>query len=149
LIIGDGAEFVKDKLKDYDVAIVDSPDPIGPGKTLFQDKFYHNLSNLLRQNGIMVRQSGSSFFQKKELQDNYARVGKFFKYSAVYTAAVPTYIGGLFTFIFCSSGINPGKINLKTLKKRFTQLKSKTRYYNPEIHSACFQLPNYIKEILR
>lgn len=148
LVIADGAEFVKNKKKLYQIAIIDSPDPIGPGEVLFKDEFYQNISHLLTPDGIMVRQSGSTFLQEEELRDNYQRLKKFFKYVATYTAAVPTYIGGLFSFIFCSKEIDPQKLSLQQIRSRYSRARFETNYYNPEIHIACFKLPNYLKDIL-
>ena len=147
LIIADGAKFVENKSSLYDVVIIDSPDPVGPAKVLFKTNFYRNISKILKKNGIMVRQSGSTFLQKKELKENYRRLGKIFKHTAAYTAAIPTYIGGLFSFIFSSQTINPENLTVKNLQRKFAKVNPKTKYYNPQIHTACFKLPNYVKEI--
>ena len=130
LIIADGAEFIKNKSKLYDVAIIDSPDPTGPAKVLFENNFYRNISKILKSSGIIVRQSGSSFLQKKELKDNYKKLSKIFKYTNVYITAVPTYIGGFFNLIFASNKINIDLLTLATIKKKFTKTKIKTKYYN-------------------
>jgi len=149
LVIGDGAEFVKDKKAIYDVAIVDSPDPIGPARVLFQKTFYTAIYNILKSGGIMVRQSGSTFLQKEELKKNYRLLSNIFPCNAVYTATIPTYIGGLFSFIFSSKKIDPSKLNIKNIKTRYQKAKIKTKYYNPQVHNACFQLPNYVKKLIQ
>jgi len=149
LVIGDGAEFVKGKKAIYDVAIIDSPDPIGPAKVLFQKKFYTDIYNILKSNGIMVRQSGSTFLQKDELKKNYRLLSNIFPCNAVYTASIPTYIGGLFSFIFSSKKIDPSKLNIKNIRNKYQKAKIKTKYYNPEVHNACFQLPNYVKKFMQ
>ena len=43
LVHADAAEFVKDKLGEYDVIIVDSSDPVGPAESLFTSSFYTGL----------------------------------------------------------------------------------------------------------
>ena len=40
LVIADGVDFVASCEERYDIAIVDSTDPIGPGEVLFTDTFY-------------------------------------------------------------------------------------------------------------
>ncbi|HBM14705.1 MAG TPA: polyamine aminopropyltransferase, partial [Rhodospirillaceae bacterium] len=40
LIIADGAQFVKETERRFDVILVDSTDPIGPGAVLFTAEFY-------------------------------------------------------------------------------------------------------------
>ncbi|MDP8216343.1 MAG: polyamine aminopropyltransferase [Candidatus Kaelpia imicola] len=147
LVIADGAGLIKGKKKIYDIAIIDSPDPIGPAKVLFKNNFYRNISKILKNNGIMVRQSGSSFLQKEELKDNYKRLSKIFKYTDAYIVAIPTYIGGFFNLIFASDKINIKSLSLTVIKKRFLKTNIKTEYYNPEIHLASFKLPNYIKKL--
>ncbi len=149
VIIKDGAEFVKTTGDKYDVIIIDSSDPIGPARILFQKEFYKNISRIMNKDGIMARQCGSSFFQPKELRDNFKIAKKIFAYTSVYLAAVPTYVGGFFSLLFCSKTINPSKIDEKSLVKKIGRLNLKTKYYNPEIHTASFSLPNYIKEIIK
>lgn len=149
VIIKDGAEFVKTTRDKYDIIIIDSSDPIGPARILFQKEFYKNISRIMNKDGIMARQCGSSFFQSKELRDNFKTAKKIFAYTSVYLAAVPTYVGGFFSLLFCSKTIDPSKINKKNLSKRISRLNLKTKYYNPEIHTASFSLPNYIKEIIK
>ncbi len=146
LIIGDGAKFIKNTKYMYDVIIIDSSDPIGPAQVLFQKEFYTDLRSALKKDGIMVRQCGSSFLQKDEIVDNFKKAKKIFKYTAVYNASVPTYIGGFFNLMFCSQKIDPKKLSLKTIETRYSKLNGRTKYYNPEIHLASFKLPNYTKE---
>jgi len=55
-------------------------------------------------------------------------------------------VGGFFSFVFASKGIDPLNIHLAQLEKRYRKFKLKTRYYNPEIHLASFALPTHIKE---
>ena len=52
----------------YDLIIVDSTDPFGPGEGLFTKEFYGNCYKALREDGIMVNQHESPFYQ----QDAYA-----------------------------------------------------------------------------
>ena len=65
---------------------------------------------------------------------------------SIFLTAVPTYVGGFFSLMFASKGIDPLKIRLSETERRYKNLKLKTRYYNPKIHHASFVLPTYIKE---
>jgi hypothetical protein len=40
LVIADGADFMAKNRDEYDVIIIDSTDPVGPGEVLFTDSFY-------------------------------------------------------------------------------------------------------------
>lgn len=148
LVIDDGAKFIKGKKKTFDVVIIDSPDPIGPAEVLFSEEFYRDVSDSLKKGGVVSRQSGSTFLQDNEVRDSYLKLKKVFKYTFIYTAAIPTYIGGLFSFIYASHNLNPTRIPLKKLEERFKEVKGGTRYYNPEVHLASFKLPNYLKELV-
>jgi spermidine synthase len=144
LIIDDGAAFVKKTKEKYDVVIVDSSDPIGPATVLFTKEFYGNVKKILTPKGVMIRQSGSTIFQPKELRENFTLLKKIFKYNAPCVFAVPTYVGGFFCLTFSSSGTDPLKTQERNVAKRFSALKLKTQYYNPGIHVASFKAPEYV-----
>jgi spermidine synthase len=42
VVIDDGCKFVKETTEKYDVVIVDSTDPLGPGAVLFTEEFYND-----------------------------------------------------------------------------------------------------------
>ena len=63
----DGAAFVKEKKGEYDVFIVDSSDPVGPAKVLFEEPFYRDVHQALKDDGIMVCQSESPVFHPQVL----------------------------------------------------------------------------------
>ena len=146
LVIADGAKFISRSQDKFDVAIIDSPDPVGVARVLFSKKFYTNLYNTLKSDGIMVRHIGSTFLQSKELKSNYKVSSSIFKYTNLFLAAIPTYIGGFFSFVMASKKYNPLNVKLKEIDKRF---KLKTKYYNPPLHLASFILPNYVRGLLK
>ncbi len=147
IIIDDGGNFIEDCKRKFDVAIIDSSDPIGPAKVLFSQKFYRDSFNVLSNSeGIFTQQTGSPFLQGEELPCAYKTLRKIFPFVVTFLAAVPTYIGGFFSFVFASRGIDPLKVRFSEIERRYRKLKLKTRYYNPEIHLASFALPAYIKE---
>jgi spermidine synthase len=57
--IEDGLRFIRTKENEYDLIIVDSTDPFGPGEGLFTREFYGNCYKALREDGIMVNQHES------------------------------------------------------------------------------------------
>ncbi len=146
LVIADGAEYVKNTDKKFDVVIVDSSDPIGPATVLFTSEFYQNIANILTENGFMSRQSGSTWGQPAELAEAYKLVSSIFEYPSAYAFSVPTYIGGLFSSLLCSRGTDPHAIELAEITRRASHLEGVTKYYNPGVHFGSLQLPGYIKE---
>mgnify|MGYP003295648897 CR=1 FL=1 len=51
----DGVKFIRRCTDQYDVIIVDSTDPFGPGEGLFTKEFYGSCFKALRDDGIMLR----------------------------------------------------------------------------------------------
>ena len=148
IIIDDGANFIKNTKERFDIVIVDSPDPIGPAKILFSKNFYSRIHSCLTSKGIMARQSGSTTLQADELKSNYKTLKKIFPVVEIQLAAIPTYIGGFFSFIIASKSINPKKLNIKEINRRINKLNLKTKYYNPEVHTGSMGLPAYIRKLL-
>jgi spermidine synthase len=145
IIIADGAKFIRQTKEKFDLVIVDSPDPIGVAKVLFSEKFYKNIFSILKDKGMMIRQTGSTILQAQEIKQNYKIIKKVFPFVSVQLAAIPTYIGGFFSFIIASKKINPDNISYKQIRNKYKKLKLETKYYNPEIHFASKRLPNYIR----
>ena len=57
----DGLRFIRCKTDEYDLIIIDSPNPFGPGEGLFTKEFYGNCYNALQEDGIMINQNESPF----------------------------------------------------------------------------------------
>ncbi|MBI4226970.1 MAG: polyamine aminopropyltransferase [Candidatus Omnitrophica bacterium] len=145
VIVDDGAKFVRTTADRFDVAIVDSPDPIGPATVLFAMDFYRNLSRVLRRPGLMVRQAGSLFLQPDESVEAARRLRRAFAIVAPYVAAIPTYIGGLFGFLLASETVQPLRATPAALETRYRRARLACQYYTPAIHRACFALPASVR----
>lgn len=147
LYFQDGLKFVRHKENIYDLIIVDSTDPFGPGEVLFTKEFYGSCFNALTEQGILINQHESSFYKDdiKEMQAAHDRLKQVFPISDVYQAHIPTYPSGHWLFGFASKGLSP----LKDLKvDHWNGLGIKTDYYNTQLHLGSFYLPNYVKELL-
>ena len=145
LIVGDGARFMAETDERFDLIIVDSTDPMGPGEVLFRDAFYRNCKNCLKPDGFIVTQNGVPFLQRQEFFATGRARAKLFKHSGFYFAAVPTYYGGHMAMGWASQARDATDVSLATLKRRYAASRLKTRYYNPEMHLAAFARPNYLK----
>jgi spermidine synthase len=148
LITGDGALFVKETDEKYDVVIVDSSDPIGPATVLFSKEFYGNIHELLTPDGIMVCQTGSIHMQPDEQMASYMLLKEIFHIVRPYVFAIPTYIGGFFSAMFCSDKIDPAKTDISSPEQKLSNVKMKTGYYNPGIHQGAFHVPGFLNERL-
>lgn len=142
----DGLRFVRRKHNEYDLIIVDSTDPFGPGEGLFTSEFYGNCFDALTENGILVNQHESPYYpdDAKAMQRAHKRIRELFPICGVYQAHIPTYPSGHWLFGFASKGIDP----LKFDEKGWNELGLNTKYYNTELHKGAFAIPNYVKELL-
>ena len=64
----DGLRFIRSKTDEYDLIIIDSPNPFGPGEGLFTKEFYGNCYNALQEDGIMINQNESPFYAEEAFQ---------------------------------------------------------------------------------
>ena len=142
LAIGDGAEFMR-TARGFDVIIVDSTDPTGPGAVLFSPEFYADCKRALVPGGVLVTQSGVPFLQADELRLVQGRLAAAFADVTCYQAAIPTYYGGAMAFGWASDDADLRRRDLPRLTARYHAAGLKTRYYTPEIHRAAFALPAY------
>lgn len=148
LIIGDGAKYVAETNDRFDVIIVDSTDPVGPGEVLFTKEFYHSCKRSLNKNGILVTQNGIPFTQSKELHDSISHFKNIFMVGTCYLGTVPTYVGGEMAFGFATD--NEAALNrpISKIQQHYQEIKLITKYYTPELHKASFILPRYIEDII-
>jgi len=148
LIITDGVKFAAETNKRFDVIIVDSTDPIGPGEVLFSESFYADCHRCLKDGGVLVTQNGVPFFQGDEVTNTYRRMGNSFADNGFYTAVVPTYVGGFMTLGWGTDDAGLRDIDIDVLRTRFANLDIKTRYYTPDLHKAAFALPQFILDLM-
>jgi spermidine synthase len=146
IIISCGFTFARECSEKFDVIIVDSTDPRGPGWRLFTTAFYANCRALLLEGGILVAQSGVPFLQPDQLTFVTARLGGVFKDVAAYMASVPTYYGGGMAFAWASN--DPMRRMLPDLERRFEASEISTRYYAPDVHFAAFALPRFVRRLV-
>ncbi|MGF1659848.1 MAG: polyamine aminopropyltransferase [Rubrimonas sp.] len=147
IVIADGADFMRESAEVFDVILVDSTDPIGPGETLFTDSFYGCARKRLAEGGIMVTQNGVPFLQKAELTRSMTAFKALFRDYGCYMATIPTYVGGPMAMGWATDGDARG-VAAATLAERVAEIGLEARYYTPEIHKAAFALPGYVSALM-
>jgi spermidine synthase len=143
----DGLKFIRTKQNEYDLIVVDSTDPFGPGEGLFTKEFYGNCYNALTGCGILVNQHESVFYREyaDAMRRAHGILRGIFPISAVYQAHIPTYPSGHWLFGFASKGVDP----VEGLDAgEWEKLGIRTKYYNTRLHKGCFALPNSVIEQL-
>jgi spermidine synthase len=147
LIIDDGIKYVARTDRRFDVIIVDSTDPQGPGKVLFSEEFYAGCRRCIAAGGVMVAQNGVPFFQAGELTVTLSRFKRLFADVSCYVAAIPTYVGGHMAISWASDDPAPRQASVEAIAERYAAAgKFSTRYWTPEVHRAAFALPRFIAE---
>ena len=143
----DGLRFLRGKQDEYDLIINDSTDPLGHTAGLFTKEFYGSCYKALHEDGIMVYQHGSPFFDEDEdaCRAMHRKAYKSFPISRVYQAHIPTRPSGYWLFGFASKKYHP----LRDLNaKRWRERGLKTWYYTTNLHTGAFMLPKYVEDLL-
>lgn len=143
----DGLKFVRTQHEAYDLIIVDSTDPFGPGEGLFTREFYGNCFKALKEDGILINQHESPFYSEdaKSMQRAHRNIAASFPIAWVYQFHMPTYPSGHWFFGFASKKYHPID---DFDEERWKNANISTKYYNAKLHKGAFYIPNYVKELL-
>jgi spermidine synthase len=147
IVIADGIRYMAETSDKFDLIVVDSTDPIGPGGVLFTEPFYKDCARCLTPEGIVVNQNGVPFLQGEEVTDTWRRRNPHFADVNYYLAAVPTYVGGFMALGWASASPRARAESAATIRARFDAAPVETRYYTPEVHLASFALPRYVQSL--
>ncbi|MGE5674585.1 MAG: polyamine aminopropyltransferase [Mycobacterium leprae] len=140
--VEDGIKWVKDHEAEYDVIVIDSSEPIGPGIGLFTPEFYASVFRALTGDGVMVAQTESPWVNAEVIKMAFSGISQSFPITRLYTLAVPTYPTGLWSFTLGAKRYDPLEADPGI---RFAGMT--TRYYTPDVHLAAFQLPRFVEAI--
>lgn len=144
----DGLAFVQHaEPASYDLILVDSTDPIGPGEGLFTQEFYQNCYKALSAEGILINQHESPYYDKysHEMQRAHAKIKGLFPVAQVYQFHIPTYGSGHWLFGFASKKYHP---IADLQEQKWQEFNLATKYYNTQLHKGAFALPTYVQEML-
>jgi spermidine synthase len=141
LLIDDGIRYAAVARERFDVVIVDSSDPVGPAEGLFSRGFYGNISRCLAEDGILVTQAESPFYDGDVQRTLLGNQRPFFNRLHLYLYSNLTYPGGLWGFGFASKKYRP----IEDLDaRRIAGAALDTRYYREPIHRSAFVLPAFV-----
>ncbi|TCP23022.1 spermidine synthase /spermine synthase [Scopulibacillus darangshiensis] len=143
VIVGDGFMHIAESRDAYDVIMVDSTEPVGPAVKLFEKGFYEGISKALKEDGLFIAQTDNPWFKSDLIAKVYKDVKEIFPVTSLYTANVPTYPSGLWTFTIGSKKYDP----LAVAEERFHPID--TKYYTKELHKASFALPKFVSDIIK
>jgi len=139
--VADGFMHIAESENAFDVIMVDSTEPVGPAVNLFSKGFYAGIAKALKEDGVFVAQSDNPWFKADLIEQVFQDVKEIFPITKLYTANIPTYPSGLWTFTIGSKKHDP----LQVKPERFHEID--TKYYTEEIHQASFALPKFVKDL--
>ncbi len=143
----DGLKFLRRCFDEYDVIVNDSVDPLGYAEGLFTKEFYGACYKALKEDGLMVYQHGSPFYDEDEsaFRAMHRKVYRSFPISRVYQANIPTCPAGYWAFGFASKKYHP----LRDFDgERWKARGLATDYYTKNLHMGAFVLPKYVEDML-
>ena len=143
--VADGSEFIRQKQEYYDLVIVDSTDPGGPGAPLFSEKFYADLKLAMRPGGVVATQAESPWLLPDVVKQLLSAAGANFKFSGYGAISVPTYPTGMIGVCTASDS----KDITRPAREVEPEIAAQLRYYNGDVHRAAFALPNFVKTLLQ
>ena len=146
LKIQDGIQFVKNAKQKFDVVLIDSTDPFGPAKGLFSPAFYKNVFRILTEEGLLVLQAESPFFEIKTQKFILQSLRSLFPLTALYNYSNTVYPGGLWSFALASKKYHPLK---DFYPKRARKLSPHLSYYNEDMHRSAFAQPAFVQKALK
>ncbi len=150
LLIGDGRKFIEETSEKFDLVILDLTDPYGQAARLYTKEFYEMVRRVLRDGGLMVTHSTGLHINRRTFPRIYKAVSKVFRKYAMARAYIPSFTDE-WTFSFGSDSMVPSELDINLLRKRFEErnLRERTRFYSPEIHSSLFKHPVFVSELLK
>lgn len=143
--VRDGIDYISQQEDAFDIILIDSTDPMGPGEGLFTEEFYSNVNKALKEGGIMSAQSESPFVNQRQMKMMYPLLRKAFPKVNTFLGPIPTYPGGYWSWAFCSNTVEPLSF---IAEDRVQKIAKQAKLYNLDIHKAAFALPNFVKKLV-
>ena len=149
IVIADGTKFVAETDERFDVIMVDSTDPIGPGAVLFTREFYADCRRCLEPGGVLVTQNGLPFLQAGELKQSVGYFRELFErrlrlsrhHAELFRRADVLWLG--------DRRYQAQASPRRSIEHRYEKAGCfPTRYWRPDVHVAAFALPNYVRELV-
>jgi spermidine synthase len=143
----DGKKFIRRYNNFFDVAIIDSTDPVGPGKVLFGLPFYRMLVNSLKKDGVAMFQVGPFLDFDLIIKPVARKLKSLFSYVKPVRLPMPSYSCGCeYCFMIACRNTNPLKLTSSLIGRRLNlrlRHKAKLRYYSPQMHLASMVMPEF------
>lgn len=144
VVIEDGYQYLKSNEQTFDIILIDSYDPCGPVQSLETDDFHRLVAQRLTPEGIAVFQTDSPIVKGEFVRKTIQSVSPFFQSKKPYICSMRSFPEGVCSFLLCSQN---EQIFNNFDNSRYESIKEDCLYYNQDIHSGAFMLPQYIKNL--
>ncbi|QNO15117.1 polyamine aminopropyltransferase [Alkalicella caledoniensis] len=141
--VEDGIKHIQESKDTYDVILVDSTEPVGPAVGLFSQDFYKGIFEALKEDGLMVAQTESPFFNADLITNVNKRLNNIFPHVQTYLASIPTYPSGLWSFTMASKKYKTEDVNTESLYN------IDTKYFTLDILKAATRLPKFVQDLVK
>lgn len=150
VLFEDGIAFVKNVKVPYDVIIIDGSDPVGPAEGLFEKDFYQFCIEALTENGVLTAQTESPWVESyyPSMRKIFHALEDLFPLSGMYLSYIPLYPAGMWSMACASKSFHPLHGDVIERINEANQILDGLRYYNSEVHTGSFALPNFVKSII-
>jgi spermidine synthase len=149
IVIADGTKFVAETDDRFDVIVVDSTDPVGPGAVLFTREFYADCARCLKRGGLLITQNGLPFLQPDELKQSVGYFRELFGDASCYLATTPSYFGGPMSYGWATNDKKLREHRRRKIERRYKKAGGfPTRYWSPAVHAGAFALPTYVRDLV-
>ena len=138
-----------DKSENFDVVILDLPEPIdeGPAYLLHTKEFYQTVRETLAPDGIISLQAGASLWGNHQCFTAIINTLKaVFPLVFPYDAFIPSY-GGTWGFALASPKLtppNPAEVD----RKISSRISRSLRFYDGITHQGLFSLPKHLRQAI-
>lgn len=139
----DGIRYIHEHKSEFDIIMVDSTEPVGPAVGLFEKGFYQGIYDCLKEDGILVAQTESPWFNQELIRRVFKDIKSIFPVTRLYTVSIPTYPSGLWSFTIGSKKYDPLDIKVEEI------MDLDTKYYSKNIHKSVFSLPKFVEELTK
>lgn len=146
--IGDGFAFVRNTDERFDLVILDLTDPDVSSASLYSAAFFTMCRRILKPGGALTLHIGSPVFAPNQTRTIAAALHATFGIVRCYGLYIPLY-GAYWGMAVASDTLDPLHLSRDEVLRRLSQRDiGDLHYYNEDVHSALFALPNYYRNLL-
>ena len=149
----DALEYLSINDNQYDVVIIDAPDPLegGPAVQLYTQEFYGLVISRLKEDGVTVTQAGSTgpTFNEQSFPLVANTISSVFPKTAAYETFIPSYCS-TWGFVVGSMHNELSSLSTATIDDLLTKRVNRDLlHYDGTTHAGMFAIPKYLRRAMK